>query len=204
MEVTLELIKEHLTKCSDSFIPNLKTYVDISEYSKKIFDNANIFCKFDNNKLIGLIAAYDNTSEKFGWITNVSVDPDYTKQGIANDLLKESIDFFKIKGYNSIYLEVFLENKNAINLYVKNGFNNDKINDNKMILKKELNKRDYNDELKDTSTHKYVYNFDFDIMHTYMNDSFKYHFVDGNCLELGSFKGDFTKKLIPYLLHVMD
>ena len=198
MEVTLELIKEHLTKCSDSFIPNLKTYVDISEYSKKIFDNANIFCKFDNNKLIGLIAAYDNTSEKFGWITNVSVDPDYTKQGIANDLLKESIDFFKIKGYNSIYLEVFLENKNAINLYVKNGFNNDKINDNKMILKKELNKRDYNDELKDTSTHKYVYNFDFDIMHNYMIDSFKYHFVDGNCLELGSFKGDFTKKLIPY------
>lgn len=198
MEVTLELIKEHLTKCSDSFIPNLKTYVDISEYSKKIFDNANIFCKFDNNKLIGLIAAYDNTSEKFGWITNVSVDPDYTKQGIANDLLKESIDFFKIKGYNSIYLEVFLENKNAINLYVKNGFNNDKINDNKMILKKELNKRDYNDELKDTSTHKYVYNFDFDIMHNYMIDSFKHHFVDGNCLELGSFKGDFTKKLIPY------
>jgi 2-polyprenyl-3-methyl-5-hydroxy-6-metoxy-1,4-benzoquinol methylase len=31
-----------------------------------------------------------------------------------------------------------------------------------------------------------------------MIESFKHHFVKGNCLELGSFKGDFTKRLIPY------
>ena len=29
-------------------------------------------------------------------------------------------------------------------------------------------KRDYNQELKDTSDHQYAYSFDFDVMHPYM------------------------------------
>ena len=59
-------------------------------------------------------------------------------------------------------------------------------------------KRDYNQELKDTSTHKYVYDFDFDVMHRFMIQSFEPFFKQGNCLELGSFKGDFTKRLLPF------
>ena len=58
--------------------------------------------------------------------------------------------------------------------------------------------RNYNEELKDTSDHKYAYNFDFDVMHHYMIKSFKPFFKQGNLLELGSFKGDFTRKMIPY------
>jgi SAM-dependent methyltransferase len=58
--------------------------------------------------------------------------------------------------------------------------------------------RDYNRELKDTSDHKYAYNFDFDVMHPYMLKSFIPFFKDGNFLELGSFKGDFTKRFLPY------
>lgn len=59
-------------------------------------------------------------------------------------------------------------------------------------------KRDYNKELQDTKDHKYAYNFDFDVMHPYMLRSFEPFFVKGNLLELGSFKGDFTKRFIPY------
>lgn len=59
-------------------------------------------------------------------------------------------------------------------------------------------KRNYNDELKDTADHKYAYNFDFDVMHRYMLRSFEPFFVEGSLLELGSFKGDFTKRLLPY------
>lgn len=58
--------------------------------------------------------------------------------------------------------------------------------------------RDYNTELKDTADHKYAYNFDFDVMHRFMIQSFEPFFKTGNCLELGSFKGDFTKRLLPY------
>jgi len=59
-------------------------------------------------------------------------------------------------------------------------------------------KRNYNKEIKNTSDHKYAYNFDFDVMHHYMIKSFETFFVDGNALELGSFKGDFTKRLMPF------
>jgi 2-polyprenyl-3-methyl-5-hydroxy-6-metoxy-1,4-benzoquinol methylase len=58
--------------------------------------------------------------------------------------------------------------------------------------------RNYNKELKDTNDHKYAYNFDFDIMHRYMLESFKPFFIKGNLLELGSFRGDFTKRFLPY------
>lgn len=58
--------------------------------------------------------------------------------------------------------------------------------------------RDYNKESKDTSEHKYAYRFDFDVMHPYMLRSFIPFFREGNLLELGSFKGDFTKRLSPY------
>lgn len=58
--------------------------------------------------------------------------------------------------------------------------------------------RDFNRELQDTSEHKYVYNFDFDVMHPFMLKSFLPFFLEGNLLELGSFKGDFTKRLLPH------
>lgn len=58
-------------------------------------------------------------------------------------------------------------------------------------------KRDYDKEMKDTQDHKYAYNFDFDVMHPFMLKSFTPFFKEGNLLELGSFKGDFTRRLVP-------
>lgn len=58
--------------------------------------------------------------------------------------------------------------------------------------------RDYNKELKDSIEHKYAYRFDFDVMPPFMLKSFKPFFQKGNILELGSFKDDFTKRLLPY------
>ena len=57
--------------------------------------------------------------------------------------------------------------------------------------------RDYDKEAKDTSDHKYAYDFDFDVMHPFMLRSFLPFFREGNLLELGSFRGDFTKRIIP-------
>lgn len=59
-------------------------------------------------------------------------------------------------------------------------------------------KRDYNVEIKDTNDHKYAYGFDFDVMHPYMIKSFEPFFNKGSLLELGSFKGDFTRRFLPY------
>lgn len=55
--------------------------------------------------------------------------------------------------------------------------------------------RNFNEELKDTADRTYSYNFDFDVMHPYMLESFKPFFHTGNMLELGCFRGAFTRRL---------
>lgn len=59
-------------------------------------------------------------------------------------------------------------------------------------------KRNYNNELKNTTDHKYAYNFDLDVMHPFMIKTFESFFIKGNLLELGSYNGDFTRRLLPY------
>ncbi len=59
------------------------------------------------------------------------------------------------------------------------------------------NNRDYNSEFKDNDR-KYFYGFDIDVMHPFMLKAFIPFFKEGRTLELGSFKGDFTKRLLPY------
>lgn len=58
--------------------------------------------------------------------------------------------------------------------------------------------RDYNSETGDADNHKYAYGFDFDVMHPFMLKSFIPFFRPGSLLELGSFKGDFTNRLLPW------
>ena len=59
-------------------------------------------------------------------------------------------------------------------------------------------KRDYNVETKDAAGHQYAYRFDFDVIHPYMIRSFEAFFRSGSMLELGSFKGDFTRRLLEH------
>ncbi len=195
---TLSHIENHLETCKYNFTPNLNTYTNITEYSKKIFSLSTRFEKFKNNKLIGLIATYDNKLSKDAFITNVSVDKSYSKKGIGTSLLNECIKYYKNKKYKQINLEVFKQNKKAIDFYLKHNFKIIKNNKKNVITMSIELKRNYNKEFKDTKDHKYAYNFDFDVMHSYMIKSFEPYFIDGNCLELGSFKGDFTKRLFPY------
>lgn len=58
-----------------------------------------------------------------------------------------------------------------------------------------VSSRNYNDEIIDNDERKYFYGFDFDVMHPYMLKSFVPFFNDGAILELGSYKGAFTKRL---------
>jgi len=58
--------------------------------------------------------------------------------------------------------------------------------------------RDLDRETKDAVGHKYAYAFDFDVMHPFMIRSFAPFFRPGSMLELGSFRGDFTRRLVPH------
>lgn len=65
--------------------------------------------------------------------------------------------------------------------------------------------RNYNNELNDAKAaenEKYAYSFDFDVLHPYMIRSFEPFFNKGSLLELGSYKGNFTKRLLPYFFDI--
>jgi 2-polyprenyl-3-methyl-5-hydroxy-6-metoxy-1,4-benzoquinol methylase len=56
--------------------------------------------------------------------------------------------------------------------------------------------RDFNNEFDDGAGRRYAYKFDFDVMHHFMIETFRPLLRPGSALELGSFKGDFTKRLL--------
>ena len=59
--------------------------------------------------------------------------------------------------------------------------------------------RNYDRELDDSNcatNEKYAYSFDFDVMHPFMIRAFKPFFRTGSLLELGSYKGDFTRRFL--------
>jgi len=113
---------------NDIFNPPLSSQVtSIEEYIMKLKNNAVIFEAWDNNELVGLVAAYLNNYEtKIGFITSVIVSQKYQKQGIAKRLLKKAVEFAKDKGFEEFHLKVHRENIGAINLYKKNNFSEDK------------------------------------------------------------------------------
>lgn len=58
------------------------------------------------------------------------------------------------------------------------------------------NSRDYDREIEDTPQHQYAYNFDLNVMHPFMIRSFEPFWVNGSLLELGSYKGELTQRLL--------
>lgn len=58
--------------------------------------------------------------------------------------------------------------------------------------------RDFDRETQDVAGHRYAYDFDLDVMHKYMVRAFEPFFRPGRLLELGSFRGDFTRRLTPF------
>lgn len=61
--------------------------------------------------------------------------------------------------------------------------------------------RDYNAETIDNER-QYAYGFDFDVMHPLMVRSFAPFFRPGSMLELGSYQGDFTRRLRPHFADI--
>lgn len=198
-------IVQHLFQCDANFLPALSERLDILSYAHKIASLATRFEAWSGKTLTGLLAVYCNDHAcKVAFITNVSVLPEWQGQGIASQLLEQCLRYLRMLGFERIDLEVHECNLGAIKLYEKMGFVADNsgramslslttIKNNQMN-----NQRDYNSEIKDTVDHQYAYNFDFDVMHPYMIQSFKPFFKQGSLLELGSFKGDFTQRFLPH------
>ena len=66
----------------------------------------------------------------------------------------------------------------------------------------EPQQRNLDQESLDNSQRKYAYDFDFDVMHPFMVRSFMPFFKPGKLLELGSYQGRFTARLLPHFTDI--
>ena len=113
----------HLTDCDNNFTPPLSERTDLGSYANKIFEKAVTFEAWNDNHLIGLIAAYLSTDNiRSVFITNISVTKEFTGKGIASRLLRNCIAHCTKNDYFVLNLEVNRNNSQAIGFYEKHQF----------------------------------------------------------------------------------
>ena len=197
-------ISAHLSRCDNTFIPPLSSRADIAGYAWKMVEKAERFEAWAGGELIGLVAVYcNNPNRSTAFVTNVSILPAWRGKGVASQLMANCISHVHQLGFEHIELEVDANNEPAVSLYAKRGFS--VVGQNGLVITMEIDlrkeeqmsqQRDYNAEIRDTAEHQYAYSFDFDVMHPYMIRTFEAFFRQGSLLELGSFKGDFTRRFL--------
>ena len=81
------------------------------------------FAAFDDEELVGLVAAYFSmTQEGEAFISNVSVAGEYAGTGLAHELLDLCISYAYEHHFSGIVLEVAEINKRAVRFYENHGF----------------------------------------------------------------------------------
>ena len=201
-------ILNHLLEVDNLFTPHLSSKVNLKSFSLQIYDCAITIEAWNENKLVGLLSAYFNDfKNKSGFINHIAVSSKFQNLGISIKLLKKSFAYAKKNEFKSINLEVAKKNTIAMDIYIKLGFKSIDENTNNIIMGKKLKdkvimKRDFNKEIIDNDR-EYAYSFDFNVMHPFMIKSFEPFFKkDESFLELGCFKGDFTKRFCEYFTDV--
>lgn len=112
-----------LRACDARFVPPLSRRVDIDAYADKLAVHARLVEAWEEERLAGLVALYcDDHATRTAFITNVSVDVDHARRGIAGRLLLQAMAIAHTAGMRRIALEVDAGNTVAIALYRKHGF----------------------------------------------------------------------------------
>jgi ribosomal protein S18 acetylase RimI-like enzyme len=109
----------------NDFYPQLSYRLNIKEYAKKLYMNANLIVSRDssNNKIVGLTAFYANNYQNMNaFLSNINVKKSYSGKGIAKQMMDIMHKDLIKKGFKSITLEVYKNNSRAINIYKKQGF----------------------------------------------------------------------------------
>ena len=117
-------ICSHLQSCDQQFQPLLSSRVDIPDYAEKLHANSTTFEAWDDETLVGLVAAYIGTQSlpTEAFISNVSVLKAYCRQGIAGRLM-ESVHREAVgKRLSKVALQVSSGNDPAIRLYSALGY----------------------------------------------------------------------------------
>ncbi len=125
----------YLSDNAMAFIPPLVPRLNLSDYSEKIALNATQFWVLNDEDEVGFAACYLNNPEsEIGFITSISVCQKFQGKGLGSLLLNSIVSVGREQGFKHIRLEVFHENRVAVEFYLKFGFEILDQTQNKMIL----------------------------------------------------------------------
>jgi ribosomal protein S18 acetylase RimI-like enzyme len=119
---TTQEIVDHLTLCDATFAPPLSQRLDIGDYATRLSAHAMRFEAWNDETLIGLVAAYPDHAHSRMFISNVSVLSPWRGHGFAAGLITRCGDAARDLGMRSMVLELAADNVAARRLYDKLGF----------------------------------------------------------------------------------
>jgi GNAT superfamily N-acetyltransferase len=118
-----QTIESHLRECDVRFSPCLSSRVDIGDYALKLASFADRFEAWQDERLVGLVAAYlDNIEACSGFISSVSVTDDFEGAGLAAQLMQKCIQLAPGKGCKALQLEVGEGDQRTQSFYLRHGF----------------------------------------------------------------------------------
>jgi len=116
-------IEAHLRRCDAEFNPPLSQRLDIAEYAAKLAAKAVNMEAWGGDELVGLVSAYCNDPQGVvAYVSNVSVQPDHARRGLAAALLTRLVDHARGLGLRRVDLEVHPRSLGAVHLYTRTGF----------------------------------------------------------------------------------
>lgn len=112
----------HLQEVDAGFMPPLSSRVPLADYASKLCSQAERQEAWAGADLVGLIACYCNQPEAGAYISNVSLLPAWRGRGVADELLRRSLQLARERGLRSVALHLHPDNLPAQTLYRRHGF----------------------------------------------------------------------------------
>lgn len=142
-KVNKHIIADYLFIINDYFEPSLEkrlfTKSDVEsfqDYALKVLKYASCLGFLEDGKLKGLIVIYHNDEiNKIAYIPILAITPSYSGKGLASALINEAILLAKSSQIKHIFVNTWIDNKKAIQLYKKNGFEIHETEDSDVKLK---------------------------------------------------------------------
>lgn len=129
LELKLEL-KELARKFSKTLPAPSKVQKYYEKYLREHLSSGNsaVFAAFEGEKPVAMIVAKTYWllpiygEGKRGILSNLFVKEEFRKQGIAQDLVKEAVEWLKSKNAGAATIKVYSKNTAALNLFRSLGF----------------------------------------------------------------------------------
>jgi len=101
------MIEKATTKDIDDLSTlNKEFFGESRDYTEEInSDDTEVYVFRKDNKIVGISGVKKNSWNGTGWLLNIFVHPDYRKQGIASNLVKNMIDISRENGFRCLVAE---------------------------------------------------------------------------------------------------